>query len=134
MKKYCKIFNTYFTNINKGLKLWQVDKTQSFENKESCRLIKEHFGNEIFSIMLVSKNEFFTTIRKLPWNKASISNDIAVSKMKKFANCYGEKITNILNDYLKQNRFPILMKAAEINIVFEKLENTSKDNHWPMST
>ena len=49
--------------------------------------------------------------------------------MKKFANCYGEKITNILNDYLKQNRFPILMKAAEINIVFEKLENTSKDNY-----
>ena len=39
----CKIFNNYFTNVTKGLKLLQVDKTQSFENEESCMLIKEHF-------------------------------------------------------------------------------------------
>ena len=31
-EKICKIFNTYFTNVIKGLKLRQIDKTQSFKN------------------------------------------------------------------------------------------------------
>ena len=49
-EKMCKIFNIYFTNINKGLKLQQVDKAQSFKNEESCGLIKEYFGNGSFFI------------------------------------------------------------------------------------
>ena len=32
-KAICQIFNTYFTNVTKGLKLRQVDESQSFENK-----------------------------------------------------------------------------------------------------
>ena len=51
--------------------------------------------------------------------------------MKQFANCYYEKVTNILNDCLKESRFPNLMKVAEISTVFKKLENTSKDNYPP---
>ena len=54
--------------------------------------------------------------------------------MKQFANCYCEKLKNILNDCLKENRFPNLMKAAEISLVFKKLNNTSKDNYGPIST
>ena len=51
--------------------------------------------------------------------------------MKQFPNCYCEKLTNILNDCLKENRFPNLMKVAEISPVFKKLDNTSKDNYRP---
>ena len=40
-EKICKIFNTCFTNVIKGFKLRQVDKTQSFQNEESCRSINE---------------------------------------------------------------------------------------------
>ena len=76
----------------------------------------------------VSKKDIIDAIKKLPSNKASISNDIPVSVMKQFANCYCEKLTNILNDCLKENRFPNLMKVAEISPVFKKLDNTSKDN------
>ena len=72
--------------------------------------------------------------KKLPSNKASISNDIPVSIMKKIANCYCEKLTNILNDCLKENRFPNLMKVAEISPVFKKLDNTSKENYQTIST
>ena len=54
--------------------------------------------------------------------------------MKQFANCYCEKRTNILNDCLKENRFPNLMKVAEISPVFKKFGNTSKDNYRPIST
>ena len=47
-EKICKMFCTYITNVTKGLKFRQVDKTQSTENEESCRLIKEHFRNRSF--------------------------------------------------------------------------------------
>ena len=101
------------TNVTKGFKLWPVDKGQSFKNEESCKLMKEHFGKGSFSFRPVSKSSTFHAIKKLPSNKASISNDIAVSVMKQFANCYCEKLTNILKDCLKENRFPNLMKVAE---------------------
>ena len=81
-EKICKTLNTYFTNVTKGLKLRQVDKTQSFKNKESCGLTKEHFRNGSFSFKPVSKNNIISAIKKLPPNKASISNDIPVSVMK----------------------------------------------------
>ena len=54
--------------------------------------------------------------------------------LKQFADCYREKLTNIVNDCLKENRFPNLMKVAEISPVFKKLDNTSKDNYRPIST
>ena len=82
----------------------------------------------------VSKKDIIDAIKKLPSNKASISNDIPVSVMKQFANCYCEKLTNILNDCLKENRFPNLMKVAEIRPVFKRLPNTFKDNYRPIST
>ena len=82
----------------------------------------------------VSKKDIIDAIKKLLSNKASISNDIPVSVMKQFANCYCEELTNILSDYLKEKRFPNLMKVAEISPVFEKLNNTSKDNYRPIST
>ena len=50
--------------------------------------------------------------------------------MKQFANFYCEKLTNILNDCLKENGFPNLMKVAEVSPVFKKLDITSKDNFF----
>ena len=54
--------------------------------------------------------------------------------MKQFANCYSGKLTNILNDCLKENRFPNLIKVAEISPVFKKLDKNSKDNYGPIGT
>ena len=81
----------------------------------------------------VSKNGIISAIKKLTSNKALISNDIPVSVMKQFANCYCEKLTNSLNDCLKEDRFPNLMKVAEISPVFQKLDNTSKENYRSIS-
>ena len=47
-KAISQIFNTYFTIVTKGLKFRQVDESQSFENEESCRLIRENYDGEIF--------------------------------------------------------------------------------------
>ena len=49
-KKICQICNTYFKNVTKGLKLRQVDESQSFENEENYRLVSENDAGENFSL------------------------------------------------------------------------------------
>ena len=44
----CRIFNTYFTNVTKCLKLQHVDESQSFENEESCRLEGKIVAAKVF--------------------------------------------------------------------------------------
>ena len=102
MRKFIKCLILILT---KGLRDSQADKTQSFKNEESCRLIEEHFGKGSFSFRPVSKNDVISAIKELPSNKTSVSNAIPVSVAKQFANCYCEKLKNILNDCLKENRF-----------------------------
>ena len=96
--------------------------------------MKEHLGKGSFSFKPVSKSGIINAIKKLPSNKASVSNDIPVSVMKQFVNCYCEKLTNILKDCLEENRFPNLMKVAEISPVFKKLGNNSKPNYRCITT
>ena len=45
-----------------------------------------------------------------------------------------EKLANIFNGCLKENKFPNLIKIAESSPVFKKLDNTSKNNYRPIST
>ena len=47
-KKNCQIINTYFKNVVKVLNIRQADESQSFENEESFRLIREKYGVESF--------------------------------------------------------------------------------------
>ena len=47
-KKISNTFNEYFTNIIKSLNLRESTGNINFENKESCKKIKENFGNETF--------------------------------------------------------------------------------------
>ena len=91
-KAICQIFNTYFTNVTKGIKLRQVDESQSFENKESCKLIRENYGGESFSFKSISKDDITEAVKKLPSNKALISNDMPISIIKSFATCYCESL------------------------------------------
>ena len=69
-KKICQIFNTYFTNITKDLKFRQVDESQSFENEEGCRLIRENYGSASFSFKSISKDDIIDPVKKLPSSKA----------------------------------------------------------------
>ena len=131
-RKICQIFNTYFTNITKNLKLRQVDESQSFENEESCRLIRENYSGGSFSFKSISKDDIIEGVKKLPSNKASISNDMPITIIKSFAHCYCEKLASIFNDCLEESKFPNLMKIAEITPVYKKLDNTSKDNYRPI--
>ena len=57
-----------------------------------------------------------------------------VSIIKNFTSCYYnsyERLNDILNDCLKENKFLTLMKIAEFIPVFKKLDINSKDNYPP---
>ena len=95
-KTICQIFNTYFTNITKDLRLQQVDEYQSFENEESCRLMKENYSGESFSFKLTSKDDIIEAVKKILSNRASILNDIPISCIKNFATYYFESLKVIL--------------------------------------
>ena len=104
-KAIYQILNTYFANVTKALKLPQVDEFQSFENEESCRLIRENYGGESFHFKSISKDAIIEAVKELTSTKASISNDIPISKIKNFATCYCEKFASIFNDCLKKTSF-----------------------------
>ena len=99
-KKISNTFNEYFTNITKGLNLRESTGNINFENEESCKKIKENFGNETFSFQTISKKDVLDLIKQLLGNKAIVSNDIPVSVIKESVSSYYEKLT-IFNNYKK---------------------------------
>ena len=90
-KKISNIFNEFFTNIAKVLNLRESTGNINFGNEESCKKIKENFGNETFSFETISKKDALDLIKELPGNKATISNDILVSVLKESVSAYYEK-------------------------------------------
>ena len=57
-KKISNTSNEYFTNITKGLNLRESTGNINIESEESCRKIKENFGNELFLLKLFPRKMF----------------------------------------------------------------------------
>ena len=57
-----------------------------------------------------------------------------ISITKYFTNFYGDKLRDILNDFLKENRFSNLLKIAKTCPVFKKPDNMSRKNYCSIST
>lgn len=91
-------------------------KSKSFENQESYRLIKFRYGNETFSLQLIFKEDILKAVIKLPSDKACISKVVKIFTKAFFC----EKLKDTANKYLQENKYPDLMKKAEITSVFKK--------------
>ena len=100
-KKISNTFNEYFTNIIKGLNLCESTGNKNFENEESCKKIQENFDNENFSFETVSRKDVLNLIKELPGNKATVSNDMPVSRLKESITAYNEKLTDIFSNCKK---------------------------------
>ena len=72
-------------------------------------------------------------IKNLPTGKASVSNDITVSIMKEAIYAYCPKLTQIMNDCLKNNFSPDILQNAEITPCFKKGDKSEKQNYRPVS-
>ena len=132
-KKISNTFNEYFTNVTKGLNLRESTGNINFENEESCKKIKENFGNETFSFETISKKDVLNLIKQLPGNKATVSNDIPVSVLKESVSAYYEKLTDIFNNCIRSGTFPEILKKSEVTPVFKKGDLTSKTDYRPVS-
>ena len=72
-------------------------------------MIKVNFGKENFSFEVFSEGTPANAITNLPTDKVSVSNDIPVSIMKKTTDAYCPKLTQIMNDCLKNIFFPDIL-------------------------
>ena len=113
-KKISNTFNEYFTNIIQGLNLRESTGNINVENEESCKKIKENFGNENFSFETVSKKDILDLIKELPGNKATGSNDMPVSVLKESVFGYYEKLIDIFNNCIRSGTIPEILKKAEV--------------------
>ena len=100
-KKLQKTFNEYLANITKGSNLRESTRNINFENEESCKKIKENFGNNNFPFKTVSKKDVSNLIKQHPGNRATVSNDILVSVLKESKSAYYEKSTEYFVKFFK---------------------------------
>ena len=90
----------------------------NFGNEESCKKIKENFGNETFSFETISKKDALDLFKELPGNKATISNDILVSVLKESVSAYYEKLTEIFDNCIRSGTFSEILKKSKVIPVF----------------
>ena len=83
-------------------------------------MIKKKFGKQNSSFKVFTEDTVANTIKNLPTSKASVSNDILASIMREIIDAYCPKLTQIMNDYLKNNFFPEMLKNAKITLCFKK--------------
>ena len=108
-------FNEYFPNITKDLNLRESTGNINFENEESCKKIKENFGNETFSFETISKKDVLDLIKQLSGNKATVSNDIPILVLKKSVSAYYETLTDIFNNCIRSGTFPEILEISHFS-------------------
>ena len=59
----------------KSLNLRMAEKDQLFENEESYRLVKHHYGSQTYSLQPISKGGILKATKKLSSIRAWISNE-----------------------------------------------------------
>ena len=87
-------------------------------------MIKRNLRKKI----IFAEDAVANAIKNLPTGKASVSNDIPVFIIKETIDVYSQKITQIMNDCLKNNFFPDILKNAEITPCFKKGDKGEKEN------
>ena len=84
------------------------------EKKRKCN--KNHskvwYPREFIFIFL--KEEILQVIKCLPSNKASPFDNILIKILKNSIHIYSEKLTNIFNEYLINEKFPNTLKRADV--------------------
>ena len=86
----------------------------------------KRFEKEVISIEVVMEDTIVDAIKILPTGKAGVSNDIIVSIMKKTIDAYCPKLTQAINDCLRNNVFHWYTKKCWNNSVFQKRRQTRK--------
>ena len=82
----------------------------------------------------VSKKDVLDLIKKLPGNKATVSNSNPVSVFLESVPAYYEKLTDIFSNCKRSGTFLEILLKNELLQVFKKGDPTSKTFYCPVNT
>ena len=105
---------------------------------ESLIKIKEKYDTQeiSFSFTFLSKGDILKAIKSLSSNNASPIDGIHIKILKNsihiFLYIYSEKLSNIFNECLINQKFPDTLKKADVTPIFKIGNNNEKENYSPM--
>ena len=117
-KRVSEVLNKYFTNLTKSLKLKKCISRKSFLNASINKINQSYPKTETFSFRETPKTETLEIIKSLPKNKATVFKEIPMRFIKDAAHVYSHRLTIIFNNYIKNSKFPDILKYANITPVF----------------
>ena len=137
-------FNNYFADFEKTLKLKKDPNfdgeslssiTDYFKSNESVIKIKENYDTQenSFSFSLFSRDNILKAIKSLSSNKASPIEDVPVKMLKNSTHIYSQKLTNVFNECLINEKFPDILKRVDVSPIFKKGNDNQKENYRPVS-
>ncbi len=147
-KVIANTMNTYFSTITKSLKInaW-VDPTpiqnlsedsvsmavRKFSQHPSILKIKSHYkSGKGFKFKHVHPNNITENVKKLSTGK-SCSGDIPTHIIKEHVDVLYQGLTDCFNASIVKNKFPDIMKLADVTSVYKKGGKTQKSNYRPIS-
>ena len=131
-KRVSEVLNKYFTNLTKSLKLKKCVSRKSFLNTSIKKINQSYPKTETFFFREIRETETLEIIKSLPKNKATVFKDIPMRIIKDAAHVYSHRLTIIFNNCIKNNKFPDILKYADITSVFKKGDTTDKSNYRPI--
>ena len=135
-----KIFNNYYSNIASTIGF--DDKIVSVENAldkhkhhSSIVMIKEKRQDtqECFDFHVVNSDTVKMHLKNFNPRKATGYDNIPGKIIKLACNELAKPLTNLINMSIVSNKFPGVMKYAEINPVYKKEDRLIKKNFRPVS-
>ena len=76
---------------------------------------------------------FFKEIKRLKARKVTQITDIPVKVLKENADIFSAYLCDFLNESIKDDKFPVILKNGDIKAVFKKDFKRSTENYRPVS-
>ena len=137
----CNVLNDYFINIANNIpvpldinNLTTQGVIDTYSNHPSIKCIKNNVKlQNYFSFKTVSPSQIKDKIKCLKTNKATGYDMLPAKLIKLASETLSVSLTPIINNSLKQNKFPSGLKPAIVSPVYKKNDNMLKKNYRPIS-
>ena len=99
-----------------------------YKNHPSIIAIKNTRSRSSFHFCEISDNDIYKKIKRLIARKAAQSTDIPVKTLRENVDIFSAYICNIFKVNIRREKFPSILKNADITAVFKKHFKGSKEN------
>ena len=147
-KDNAELLNSFFVNAVKNLKIPEFSNSDpqaenvshpifkailKYKNHPSIIAIKNARNGPSFYFCRVNVNDVCKEINRLKTRKAIQVTDIPVKILKENADLSSAYICDFLNETIRSDKFPSILKNGDITAVLKKGYKGSKENYRPVS-